>query len=221
MLGLISFGFLASSSSALLLPTRSQVAFRPACGAHRAPAAFAMAAETVEAAEDALAKATASEAAAVSELAEAIAADDDTVGCIVDAENAEEVNACVNQGIVFTLEESGDGWDDVRRSVIDAKKQRASAVIELKEKYGPGLASAGRWAKVITNEVVKVSPPDLSGVKGIKLEGKSVGEVAKNAVFGFLDAAAANKSANKEKQAKQEQKLKAEAKSRKKNFFKK
>ena len=28
---------------------------------------------------------------------------------------------------------------------------------ELKEKYGPGLASAGRWAKVITNEVVKVS----------------------------------------------------------------
>lgn len=89
LLGLISFGFLASSSSALLLPTRSQVAFRPACGAHRAPAAFAMAAETVEAAEDALAKATASEAAAVSELAEAIAADDDTVGCIVDAENAE------------------------------------------------------------------------------------------------------------------------------------
>ena len=132
-----------------------------------------------------------------------------------------------------------------------------------------------------------MSPPDLSGVKGIKLEGKSVGEaaqhgqsaalplpelgsgafrgcaqrlwaarhsqgrgfahypppppprvlelaaptspillravtqVAKNAVFGFLDAAAANKSAQKEKQAKQEQKLKAEAKNRKKNFFKK
>ena len=46
-------------------------------------------------------------------------------------------------------------------------------------------------------------------------------QVAKNAVFGFLDAAAANKSAQKEKQAKQEQKLKAEAKNRKKNFFKK
>ena len=117
---------------------------------------------------------------------------------------------------------------------------------------------------------LQVSPPDLSGVKGIKLEGKSVGEaaqhgqsaplalpdlgsgafrgctqrlwaarhsqrerlahcpppppprvleraastspiplraatqVAKNAVFGFLDAAAANKSANKEKQAKRQ-----------------
>lgn len=90
LLGLISLGFLASSSSALLLPlTRSQVAFRPACGAHRAPAAFAMSAETVEAAEDALAKATATEAKAVSELAAAIAADDDTVGCIVDAENAD------------------------------------------------------------------------------------------------------------------------------------
>merc|ERR1740124_786321 len=223
LLGLISLGFLASSSSALLLPlTLSQVAFRPACGAHRAPAAFTMSAETVEAAEDALAKATATEAKAVSELAAAIAADDDTVGCIVDAENADELAACVNQGIVFTLEESGDGWDDVRRGVIDAKKERSKAVDELKTKYGPGLASAGRWAKVITNEVVKVapkvSPPDLSGVKGIKLEGKSVGEVAKNAVFGFLDAAAANKSAQKEKQAKQEQKLKAEAKNRKKNF---
>merc|ERR1740124_907036 len=108
LLGLISLGFLASSSSALLLPlTRSQVAFRPACGAHRAPAAFTMSAETVEAADDALAK-------AMSELAAAIAADDDTVGCIVDAENADELAACVNQGIVFTLEESGDGWDDVR-----------------------------------------------------------------------------------------------------------
>jgi len=78
---------------------------------------------------------------------------DPCVACLC----VQEVNACVNQGIVFTLEESGDGWDDVRRSVVDAKKQRASAVIELKEKYGPGLASAGRWAKVITNEVVKVS----------------------------------------------------------------
>ena len=36
---------------------------------------------------------------------------------------AQELNACVNQGIVFTLEEGqGDGWDDVRRGVIEAKK---------------------------------------------------------------------------------------------------
>ena len=92
LLGLISLGFLASSSSALLLPvSQSHAAFRPAaCGPHRAPmAAFAMAAETVEAAEDALTKATATEAKAVSELADAIAADDDVVGCIVDAENAD------------------------------------------------------------------------------------------------------------------------------------
>ena len=40
LLGLISLGFLASSSSALLLPlARSQVAFRPTCGQHRAPVA--------------------------------------------------------------------------------------------------------------------------------------------------------------------------------------
>ena len=44
-------------------------------------------------------------------------------------------------------------------------------------------------------------------------------QVAKNAVFGFLDAAAARKAADKEKLVKREQKLQAEAKSRKKNFF--
>jgi len=67
-----------------------------------------------------------------------------------------------------------------------------------------------------------VSPPDLSGVKvpGIKLEGKSVGELAKSAVFGFLDVAAANKAAQKAKQAEQEARLRAEAQKRKKNFFK-
>ena len=53
LLGLISLGFLASSSSALLLPlARGQVVFRPTCGQHRAPAV--MAAETAKAAEDAL-----------------------------------------------------------------------------------------------------------------------------------------------------------------------
>jgi len=180
-----------------------------------------MSAGAVEAAEDALAKATATEAKAVSELAAATAADDAMVECIVNAENAEELNACVNQGTIFTMEERDDGWDDVRRGVIEAKQERVKAVEQLKEKYGPGLASAGRWAKVITEEVVKVSPPDLSGVKGIKLEGKSVGELAKSAVFGFLDVAAANKAAQKEKQAKREESLRAEAQKRKKGFFKK
>jgi hypothetical protein len=41
----------------------------------------------------------------------------------------QEVNACVNQGTIFTMEESGDGWDDVRRSVIDAKKVRAASAL--------------------------------------------------------------------------------------------
>ena len=36
-------------------------------------------------------------------------------------------------------------------------QERVKAVEQIKEKYGPGLASAGRWAKVITEEVVKVS----------------------------------------------------------------
>ena len=54
MLGLISLSS-TSSSSALLLSLRSQAAFRPTCAQHRAPAAFAMAAETAEDAETAAA----------------------------------------------------------------------------------------------------------------------------------------------------------------------
>jgi hypothetical protein len=52
MLGLISLSS-TSSSSAPLLSLRSQAAFRPTCAQHRAPAAFAMAAETAEDAETA------------------------------------------------------------------------------------------------------------------------------------------------------------------------
>ena len=64
MLGLISLS--SSSSSALLLPlARSQAAFRPTCAQHRAPAAFAMAAETAEDAETAAAVAETPAVAAV------------------------------------------------------------------------------------------------------------------------------------------------------------
>ena len=36
----------------------------------------------------------------------------------------QELNACVNQGTIFTMEERDDGWDDVRRGVIEAKQAR-------------------------------------------------------------------------------------------------
>ena len=35
---------------------------------------------------------------------------------------------------------------------------------QIKEKYGPGLATAGRWAKVLTDEVVKVSPTSSTSI---------------------------------------------------------
>jgi hypothetical protein len=44
-------------------------------------------------------------------------------------------------------------------------------VEQLKEKYGPGLASAGRWAKVITEEVVKVRVRARVKVR-VRLKGK-------------------------------------------------
>ena len=35
---------------------------------------------------------------------------------------------------------------------------------QIKEKYGPGLATAGRWAKVLTDEVVKVSATSSTSI---------------------------------------------------------
>jgi len=223
---LICLACLASSASALLLPlARTHAALRPAMQPCRLPAVLA--AEATAEAEDALAKATAAEAKAVSELADAIAADESTIGCIVDAENAEDVDACVNQGIVWSLEESGDGWDDVRAAVIEAKKERVKALDTIKEKYGPGVSAAAKWAKVIAGEVGGALPTEgIKLDKGIKLdikapEGKSVKEVAKNAVFSLLDAAAERKRAEKAKQQQLADKLQAEEKARKRNFFRK
>ena len=177
----------------------------------------------------------------------------------------QDVDACVNQGIVWSLEESGDGWDDVRAAVIEAKKERVKALDTIKEKYGPGVSAAAKWAKVIAGEVGGALPTEgIKLDKGIKLdikvrawashpfyrlfstlvpqqllapsppahslarvrtpqapEGKSVKEVAKNAVFSFLDAAAERKQAEKAKQQQQADKLQAEEKARKRNFFRK
>ena len=54
---------------------------------------------------------------------------------------------------IFTMEKRGDGWDDVRDAILDAKKERVKAVETIKEKYGPGFSSAARWARVIAEEV--------------------------------------------------------------------
>ena len=77
----------------------------------------------------------------------------------------QDVDACVNQGIVWSLEESGDGWDDVRAAVIEAKKERVKALDTIKEKYGPGVSAAAKWAKVIAGEVGGALPTE-----GIKLD---------------------------------------------------
>ena len=83
----------------------------------------------------------------------------------------QDVDACVNQGIVWSLEESGDGWDDVRAAVIEAKKERVKALDTIKEKYGPGVSAAAKWAKVIAGEVGGALPTEgIKLDKGIKLD---------------------------------------------------
>ena len=79
------------------------------------------------------------------------------------------MDACVNQGIVWSLEESGDGWDDVRQAVIQAKKDRKKALEDAEAylaKYGAPAEKAGRWAKVIAAEVAGAN------FEGVKLDVK-------------------------------------------------
>ena len=137
---------------------------------------------------------------------------------------AEEASAAAPDTI-FTLQTKGDGWDDVRKAIIDGKKERAPTLDKMKEKYGPGLRTAGRWAKVLATEVAgvelsapKLEAPKLDGIKAPKLSvpkldgvvvPTSLKEAGKNALFGALDAAAARKQAAKAAEAKAEEAARA------------
>lgn len=137
----------------------------------------------------------------------------------------------VKEPNLFTLEEQNDGFDDVRASLIAAKKDRAKALDAVKEKYGPAFKTASRWAKVITEEVagVDLKAPDLKAPDLSKLE---VGKVvptnlppvgAKEAFFGLLDSAAEQnqkrKVAEKQKAEKQKAVLEQKERAAKASFF--
>ena len=105
----------------------------------------------------------------------------------------------------------------MEQAIIDGKKERAPTLDKMKEKYGPGLRTAGRWAKVLATEVAgvelsapKLEAPKLDGIKAPKLSvpkldgvvvPTSIKEAGKNALFGALDAAAARKQAAKAAEA--------------------
>lgn len=64
----------------------------------------------------------------------------------------------------FTLEDQGDGWDDVRSAVQKAKKERSGAWDELNRLYvSRGVEAAktgGRWAKVLADELIDAKVMD-------------------------------------------------------------
>ena len=144
---------------------------------------------------------------------------------------------CMEEPIVkepnlFTLEEQNDGFDDVRASIIAAKKDRAKALDMVKEKYGPGFKTASSWAKVLTTEVagVELQAPDLKApdLKMPKIDivvpkidvGKVVpAKGAKDALFGFLDGAAERKAAEKQRLADQKAAQEREERAAKSGFF--
>ena len=64
----------------------------------------------------------------------------------------------------FTLEDRGDGWDDVRSALQKAKKERSGAWDELNRLYvSRGVEAAktgGRWAKVLADELIDAKVMD-------------------------------------------------------------
>ena len=65
---------------------------------------------------------------------------------------------------IFTMKRRNDGWDDVRDSIDTANKDRSKAIGSLNEWSEKYVAPAGRWAKVLAEEL-----PVLDGVKSVEL----------------------------------------------------
>jgi len=108
---------------------------------------------------------------------------------------------------ILTLEERGDGWDDVRQEIVRQKKEREKPLNELKEWNEKYVAPVARWTKVIAEEVSgaelsaptleapklsapKLSAPKLSAPKlsvPSKLDKKKVTKTAVRSVAGAID----------------------------------
>lgn len=129
--------------------------------------------------------------------ARAVASTRDLEECIVDAESAEERLACVDaesaQETMFTLEAMGDGWDDVRRYIVDAKKDRAKAWDEVNTLY---VRPTAKWTKVLADEFV----PSIKGAAEILPnadEAKAQGGGLKGAALAALDNAGKRRQAER------------------------
>ena len=76
----------------------------------------------------------------------------------MDAAGADE------DGSIFTMKRRNDGWDNVRDSIDTAIKDRSKAIGSLNEWSEKYVAPAGRWAKVLAEEL-----PVVDSVKSVEL----------------------------------------------------
>lgn len=67
---------------------------------------------------------------------------------------------------IFTLQERADGWDDVRNSIKQAKKDRSGAWEDIQRDY---LKPTAAWTKVITTEIkeIVVDKRDVLDMQGV------------------------------------------------------
>ena len=117
----------------------------------------------------------------------------------------EEEEAPSSAKAIFTLEERGDGWDDVRGWVVDAKKDRAKAWDELsgsvKNVNSEYIQPTARLTKVLVEEAGVVVPtfrpavPTAEGIKGFL-------QIVKNPAMTLLDVASKRGLEASEREAK-------------------
>ena len=110
---------------------------------------------------------------------------------------------------IFTLEERDDGWDDVRQSIKEAKKQRQQPWEDINRDY---IGPTTRWAKVIAEEVGGLA----KGVSGVELKAPDLKapELSADPLkvgLSVLDSIGDRRQAAKEAEAKKKADAKAKA----------
>lgn len=149
--------------------------------------------------------------------------------CLAEATTEDEAAACMETAdpqTIFSLQDRDDGWNDVRAKIKAAIKDREKPYNDIKDNYiapaSENLKKAGKWAKVLAEEVPGVaiatkaaasaaSSTAASAVSNAKLkaptlkaptvETKPLKDVAIGGLASILDAAAASRQAELAKKA--------------------
>lgn len=117
--------------------------------------------------------------------------------CVAEAKTPAELDACadVAERGLFTLELQGDGWDDVRQKIIDAKKDRQKPWEALQnDKTVKTASKVAKVARIVAEEVVDATPA-LPNAEAIQAQGGGLKGIA----LASLDLAAERAQAEKAK----------------------